>query len=232
MIRIIVVEDSELFRELLVRNLAKAGHHAIGVANSAALYRELLHSSADIVILDVELAGQCGFDIARELRAMSSTRRIGIIMVTSHGSPDYRVDGITSGADIYMTKPVDPRELLAYVRSLYRRLQESADQPDARRWRYHKQASQLLAPSGATLNLTHTEAAFLEILARHAGTPVDRRNIIALALKQNPLEYDARRLETMVSRLRRKMRGIHPLSQPIKAAHAVGYIFTEDIVVQ
>lgn len=232
MIRIIVVEDNVLFRELLVSNLTKAGHHATGVGNSAGLYRELLHASADIVVLDVELPDQNGFDIARELRAMSSTKRIGIIMVTAHDSPDERVDGISSGADIYMTKPVHPRELDAYVQRLHRRLHDGAEDSSTRRWHYRKQAGQLLAPSGTALELTHTEAAFVDILARHAGKPVERRDIIALALKKNPLEYDTRRLEAMVSRLRKKIRAAYPLSQPIKVAHAVGYIFTEDIMVQ
>lgn len=232
MIRIIVVEDNVLFRELLVSILTKAGHHAIGVGNSAGLYRELLHAGADIVILDVELPDQCGFDIARELRAMSSTKRIGIIMVTAHDSPDERVDGISSGADIYMSKPVHPGELEAYVQRLHRRLHDGTDESSTRRWHYKKQAGQLLVPSGTALELTHTEAAFVDILARHAGKPVERRDIIALALKKNLLEYDARRLEAMVSRLRKKIRAAYPLSQPIKVAHAVGYIFTEDITVQ
>ncbi len=232
MIRIIVVEDNVLFRELLVSNLTQAGHYAIGVGDSAGLYRELLHAGADIVVLDVELPDQNGFDIARALRSMSSTRRIGIIMVTSHDSTDYRVGGISSGADIYMTKPVHPKELDAYVQGLYRRLNGSKDESGARRWCYRKQASQLLAPSGTALALTHTEAAFVEILARHAGSPVERRDIISLALKKNLLDYDTRRLEAMVSRLRKKIRAAYPLSQPIKVAHAVGYLFSEDITVQ
>lgn len=232
MIRTIVVEDNPLFRELLVRTLTQAGHHAVGVDNGAALYRQLLQGGADIVVLDVELPDQNGLDIARELRAMGSTRRIGIIMVTAHDSADCRVGGISSGADIYLTKPVNPKELDAYVRGLYRRLHDKADDPGARRWHYRKQASQLLAPSGATLTLTHSESALVEILARHAGTPVERRDIIALALKKNLLDYDARRLEAMVSRLRKKIRAAYPLSQPIKVAHAVGYIFAEDIVLQ
>lgn len=232
MIRIIVVEDNPLFRELLVSILTRAGHHATGVGNGAGLYRELLHGRADIVVLDVELPDQNGFDIARELRAMSSTERIGIIMVTAHDSPDERVDGISSGADIYMTKPVDPRELEAYVQRLYRRLHDGTAESGARRWLFRKQAGLLLAPSGMALELTHTEAAFVDILARHAGKPVERRDIIALALNKNPLAYDTRRLEAMVSRLRKKIRAAHPLSQPIKVAHAVGYLFSEDITVQ
>lgn len=84
MIRIIAVEDNLLFRELLVSILTRAGHHVTGVGNGAGLYRELLHAGADIVVFDVELPDQNGFDIARELRAMSNTKRIGIIMVTAH----------------------------------------------------------------------------------------------------------------------------------------------------
>ncbi|MFS0755180.1 response regulator transcription factor [Noviherbaspirillum sp. 1P10PC] len=232
MIRIIVVEDNVLFRELLVANLTKAGHQATGVGNSAGLYRELLQASADIVVLDVELPDQNGFDVARELRAMRSTKRIGIIMVTAHDSPDERVDGISSGADIYLTKPVHPQELDAYVQRLHRRLHDGEEASSTRRWHYRRQAGQLLAPSGTALELTHTEAAFVDILACHVGKPVERRDIIGLALKKNPLEYDARRLEAMVSRLRKKIRAAYPLSQPIKVAHAVGYIFTEDITVQ
>ncbi|KAF3998170.1 response regulator transcription factor [Glaciimonas immobilis] len=228
-IRIVVVEDDDAFREIVVLSLLNRGYQARGVHDSAALYRDLLERPADIVVLDVELSGDNGFMIAQQLRTMQRTRLLGIIMLTSHSDLQARVDGLESGADMFITKPANPREISASIDSLYRRLNLNVEVQGSTPWRFVRTEWKLIAPSGAEITLTHLETLLVDILAEGDGRPVSRRAIISTALKQDPLAYDERRLEAVISRLRRKIAKSYGSSQPIKVAHSVGYIFADPI---
>lgn len=229
MIRIVLVEDEDDLRGEMVFNLAADGFDVVGVANSTSLYLDLLQNPADIVILDVGLHGEDGFTIARQLRSIHSTRTMGIIMLTARSGLSDRIEGLESGADIYLLKPVEFGELSAYIHSLYRRLH--ADQPieNPPVWHFHQNDWKLISPSGVDIELSHLETAFVDIIARNANKPVRRRDIVTHAFGQDPLSYDNRRLEAIVSRLRKKIHRIYPLSQPIKVVHSIGYIFTDAI---
>jgi DNA-binding response OmpR family regulator len=100
---------------------------------------------------------------------------------------------------------------------------------DQRPWRFSRNSWKLITPSGVDIVLTHLETLLLDILADSPGRPVRRKDIIATALQQDPLAYDERRLEAVVSRLRRKIAKFYTASQPIKVAHSVGYIFADPI---
>lgn len=230
MIRIVVVEDDDAFREIVVISLTNRGYQATGVHDSAALYRELLERPADIVVLDVELSGDNGFVIANQLRAMQRTRLLGIIMLTSYSDLQTRVDGLESGADMFITKPANPREITATIDSLYRRLKLNAEARGSKPWRFIRTEWKLIAPSGIEIMLTHLETLLVDILVEGHGRPVSRRVIISTALQQDPLAYDERRLEAVISRLRRKISKSYASSQPIKVAHSVGYIFADPIM--
>lgn len=229
-IRVIVVEDDEDLREETVFGLCVGGVEATGVSDAPALYRELIREPADIVVLDVGLPGESGIEIAKYMKAAQPTRVSGIIMLTGHGGVEDRVAGLQSGADIYLVKPIHPEELAAYVKSLYRRMQTGSVGPSHNvAWRLSVSQWRLTCPSGANTILSHHESVVLELLTRNAGRVVTRREIIAKALNQDPMTYDDRRLEAIVSRLRKKLHQLQPLSQPLKAAHGSGYIFTEPI---
>jgi DNA-binding NarL/FixJ family response regulator len=119
-LRIIVVEDQELMRQVTTRSLNQLGHHTVGVASSAELDAEWARGPADVLILDVELgAGESGFDIAERFR---SAHGCGVIMVSARGRIDDRVQGLDKGADAYFVKPVSFKELNAAVINLGRRL--------------------------------------------------------------------------------------------------------------
>jgi DNA-binding response OmpR family regulator len=228
-IRIVLVEDDDIFRELIEVNLSKRGYQVAGVRDGAALYRELIERPADIIVLDVDLPGDNGLLIASHLRAMQRTRLYGIIMLTSDSNIQTRLDGLDSGADVFLTKPTTPLEINAHIQSLYRRLTLNLQSHDQRPWRFSRNSWKLIAPSGADIVLTHLETLLLDILADSPGRPVRRKDIIATALQQDPLAYDERRLEAVVSRLRRKIAKSYTASQPIKVAHSVGYIFADPI---
>lgn len=227
-----MVEDNEIYRELIVSALGRFGHEAIGVGDGHALYRELIRGPADVIVLDVDLPGESGLEIAQQLRAVPGMRQMGIIMVTGHNRPQDRVAGLSNGADVYIGKPLNLDELDAYVRSLHRRLQpEDADQ-DTRPWRFRTSEWTLIAPNGAEIELTHLEASLITVLGQAPARPVRRRDIISKAFGSNPMEYDERRLEAIVSRLRRKIHKHYPLTQPLKVAHAVGYLFSEPMILE
>jgi DNA-binding response OmpR family regulator len=224
-LRIVVVEDEDDLREDVVFNLSDAGFEARGVGDGLALDDALRQAGADIVILDVGLPGEDGHAIARRLRADASLQSIGIIMLTAMGTLDDRVQGLKGGADIYMVKPVDFVELEACIESLARRLVPARVEPVGC-WSFAPDRWELVPPSGTAIKLTLTEKKLVDILIRAAGVAVPRRDIIK-GMGESPAEYDERRLEAAVSRLRRKIEQACPSStQPIQAAHGIGYAFT------
>lgn len=227
--RVVVVDDDDIFRDLVMLNLKYWGYDAYGVPDAATLYRELLERPVDIVILDIGLPGEDGLAIASHLRGMRQTRTLGIIMLTSYADLSKRVAGLESGADVYLCKPVNWPELRAQLHSLYRRLTLANVHEGSKPWRFLQSARTLVTPSGTEVPLTHLEAQLIGILVDGEGKPVRRREIIASALQQDPLAYDERRLEAVVSRLRRKIARVYGISQPIKVAHAVGYVFSDPV---
>lgn len=226
--RIVVVEDEEDLREEVIFNLVDDGFDAVGVEDGAGLERALREAPADIVILDVGLPGEDGFSLARRLREDPATRAMGIVMLTAMGTLDNRVQGLTDGADIYLVKPVVSAELHAGILSVSRRLALAAPALAADRWEYSAECWELSPPVGGKIKLTLTEKKLVEILIRDAGVAVKRRDIIK-GLGESPAEYDERRLEAVVSRLRRKIERSESPSQPIQVAHGVGYAFVEPI---
>ena len=221
-LRILVVEDSEELRLLLVSGLSDFGHLVRGVNDGRALDAALVEAPADIIILDIGLPGEDGMSIAKRLRR---TCRCGIVMVTSYGRVDDRVHSFGSGADLYFVKPVDLRELDAAVRSLAQRVfgqQEIS-------WRFNAKTSKLFTPKGTEIALTAQELNFLRKLIETPGENVLRNEIFA-ALGQPNDHYADRRLETMVSRLRSKVRSADPdYELPVHSRHNLGYAFLAEI---
>lgn len=228
--RVIVVDDDDLFRDLVMLHLKHWGYDASGVPDAGTLYRELLVRPVDIILLDICLPGEDGIAVASHLRAMRQTRLLGIVMLTSYRDLPKRIAGLESGADVFLSKPVSWPELHAQLQSLYRRLTLANQHEGSKPWRFLQGARTLVTPAGTEVPLTHLETQFIGILVDGEGKPVRRREIIATALQQDPLAYDERRLEAVVSRLRKKIARAYGMSQPIKVAHAVGYVFSDPVM--
>jgi DNA-binding response OmpR family regulator len=221
-LRIVVVEDSEEMRLMLVEGLAQFGHEVRGVVTGQQLDQALADTPADVVILDIGLPGEDGVSIAKRLRRVS---RCGIVMVTAYGRVDDRVHSFGSGADLYFVKPVDLRELDAALKSLAHRL---FGQP-ATTWRFNPKTSKLFTPLQVEVPLTAHELSFLRKLIETPGENVLRKDIF-LALGQPNDHYADRRLETMVSRLRSKVRKADPANElPVQSRHNLGYAFLAEI---
>lgn len=222
---ILVVEDEPALRRDLVEYLSLLGYACKGLASRSALIGELDTGVApDIVILDVGLPDGSGFDLARDIRNRCDC---GVIMLTALSESDDRTAGFDSGADIYLVKPASLPEIRASVQSLLRRLPHAgrAAPQEAELWRLNAVDWELTAPSGKTIKLTATELSFLTALFERVGQPCSRE-WLAQAIIRPQAAVDIRNLDTVVNRLRRKIRQAVEVEPPIKMIYGQGYIFS------
>jgi two-component system, OmpR family, response regulator PhoP len=217
----LVEDDTELRDAILAPALTESGFDVAVFGNAAGLYRSLLHRSFDVVVLDVGLPDEDGFDVARYLRSLSS---IGIVMLTGRATSPDRVRGLRHGADAYLTKPLDLDVLKATLHSLSRRLVvEDTHRVAAGTWRLGDGDWNLLAPDDVCIDLTASERSILRTLFDAKGQPVPREALIG-CLTADVYDFDPHRLEMLVHRLRRKVSvgSRHPL--PLRAVRGKGYV--------
>lgn len=227
---VVVVEDERDLREEVVDFLLTEGMVVRAAANGAELDRLMSDAGVDVVVLDLGLPNEDGTAIAARLRA--GPERVGIVMMTARGRIEERVFGYESGADIYLVKPVDYRELTAAILAVRRTRTASTpavanQQPYT--WLLDLSAWRLVAPSGASLRLTRSEMQLLDCLTVRPGEPVSRDVIGALMGKVFNLG-EHRYLDQVVSRLRRKVASELGWEAPIGSAHSQGYYFVGPVV--
>lgn len=221
-LHIVVVEDNQELREILVAGLGHFGFHVRGVADGTGLDQALCAAPADVVILDLGLPGEDGISIAQRLR---DTCDCGIVMVTGRGQISERVVGREAGADLYFVKPVDISELRVALLNLAQRL----PQPSRSAWRFTSLTSTLFTPSGIQVRLTAQECIVMQRLMQVPGTIIPRSEIFG-ALGQKDDIYADKRLEAMISRLRSKVRAMDPCNElPVRARHNLGYAFLSEV---
>ena len=203
---LLVVDDDARLRALLQRYLAEQGFR-VSSAPDAAAAREMLAAVAfDLVVLDVMMPGESGLELAESLRRQGN--EVPVLMLTARGAPDDRVAGFEHGADDYLAKPFDPRELALRIRTILKRA--AAPAPAALlaqapvqlgpRW-FDPERGELRGPEG-TVRLTGGEAALLAALARRAGEVLSREEIAAAL---GTPEAGERAVDVQVTRLRRKI---------------------------
>lgn len=221
-----LVDDDADFREEMVLGLSRLGLEAHGFHSATALYRAYAVRPPDVVILDIGLEGEDGLSVAAHLRA---SRSVGIIMATARGSIDDRVHGLSTGADAYLVKPVDVRELAATVLALSQRLTRShaavAVPLPAARWALEEGGWVLSDGMGHRLRLTTSEHHFLTRLFAERGKTVVRRAIVE-AMGGDVYEFNYAHLDTVASRLRRRAEKSNMLI-PLHAIRGEGFAFTD-----
>ncbi|PNS07620.1 response regulator [Solilutibacter silvestris] len=203
---LLVVDDDREIRGLLAVELAKMGYEVACAENGAAMRRALEQQTIDLVILDLNMPGEDGLTLCRQLRAAS---QVPIIMLTARGEPLDRIIGLEMGADDYLAKPFEPRELLARIRSVLRRthaLPHNLAPEQIRRarfagWTFDVEHRQLIGPDGRVTILGGAEFRLLRLMIDHANRVLTREQLISLgALGQS--EALDRAVDLQISRLR------------------------------
>lgn len=229
--RVILVEDDRDLRESLVEYLNLAGHEVEGVGTGLEFYRSLAEHSYDIAVVDLRLPDQDGFVLVEYARKNSE---MGLIILTARDGVEDRVNGYGAGADIYLVKPVDGRELAAAIASLAIRRRESVIGPGATpatAWQLDRSAWTLTPPAGEPIPLTGKEMQFMAQLAECPGRPVPRETLL-LCLYASQDDSASRSLEALIRRLRAKIAGAAENAAPIKTSHSVGYVFAACLLVK
>jgi two-component system, OmpR family, response regulator len=237
--RVIVVDDEPDLRSMIVEYLGKQGFGVRAAADGRELDAYLAADFPDILILDVNMPGEDGFAIARRLRAKSA---VPILMLTAADDIVDRVVGLEIGADDYLTKPFDPRELLARIRALLRRavapaaasaaeapLTASAAGDPGSKVRFGRllldlDARRLVQSDGTEWALTTTEFNLLAAFARHPNRVLSREQLLDLAQSRGDDVFD-RSIDVRIARIRRKVEPDPERPQTIKTVRGLGYIF-------
>lgn len=220
--RILLVEDDTELREALAENLRLNGMSVVEAASGLAFHQALPGHRFDVVILDVNLPDTNGFQLARIVHAIP--RRPGIILLTARTGQHDRIQGYTEGADLYMTKPVDGRELFLAVRNLATRVQHGRGQITSAAWQLDVVGKRLVTPEGTALALTSREVLLLEQFVLAEGKPVPHSTLTAIMGYGSP-GPESRGLDAALRRLHEKAHA-QDLRLPLQVIHAIGIRFT------
>lgn len=223
--RIIVVDDDPELRSLLQRFLGEHGFHVRAVDGGAALDQALRREPADVIVLDLMMPGEDGLAICRRLRA--SEDQTPIIMLTARGDPVDRVLGLEMGADDYLAKPFLPRELVARIAAIQRRMApgrlQAQDEVIAIGPFEINFSAMTVCRDGAALDLSSREYALMAALARSAGRPLSRAQLIERALGRDA-EVTDRAIDVQVARLRRAIGDDPAAPRHVRTVWGVGYV--------
>ncbi len=233
--RILVVDDEEGIRDLLATYLNGFGFETEAVSDGPSMRAELARRRPDIVLLDLGLPGEDGLSLARELRAQPNAP--GIIIVTGRGQPVDRIVGLELGADDYVAKPFDLRELAARIRSVLRRIKPDPAPPQAAAtacfgfagWRIDLSARSLIGPEGSPVSLTTGEFDLLAAFVRNPNRALSRDELMDLMHHREAGPYD-RAIDVQVGRLRRKIESDPAEPALIKSVRGIGYLFAPQVL--
>ena len=229
--KLLVVDDDPELRELITAYLSKQGYDIVAVADGRAMDHAFAAGGVDLVILDLMLPGEDGLDIAKRLK---QTTDVPIIIVSAQGEEIDRIVGLEVGADDYIGKPFNPRELLARVRAVLRRVRGSGTVGPLARivefgdFRLDLNAH-LLTRNGTTVPLTSGEFDLLGILVRHPNQVLDRDRILDLLTGAERSPFD-RSIDVRITRLRSKIEPDPSSPVFIRTIWGKGYMFCPDVL--
>jgi DNA-binding response OmpR family regulator len=229
---IVVVDDEPGLRGMIEDYLTMQGYSVQPAENGAALDRLLASKTPDLILLDVNLPGEDGFSIVRRLR--NAGERMGIIMLTGNADETSKVTGLINGADDYLPKPFEVRELLARVRSVLRRLPPAAEKHAESRQQLSfgpyvldVEGRRLFTPDGAEIEVSSMDFDLLEAFARHPRQVLSRDRLCELAHGRALGDAD-RSLDIRIARLRKKIEADPSEPTLLRTVRGEGYVFEPD----
>lgn len=231
--RILVVDDDARLRELLLRYLGEQGYAVHGAADAAGMDRQLAREHYDLMVLDLMLPGEDGLAICRRLRGTGE--QLPIIMLTAKGDAIDRIVGLEMGADDYLPKPFNPRELLARIHAVLRRHGRAGPPGAPARQEpritfgtfVFEPALRRLTRDGQVVPLTSGEFALLHVLVAHPRQPLSRDKLMELA-RGRALEAFDRSIDVQISRLRKIIEANPGEPRYIQTVWGFGYVFVPD----
>ncbi len=231
---VLIVDDDVDVRTMLAEYLSAQGYAVVEAADGEAMRREIDRHLPDVILLDVRLPGEDGLSLARYLRERYD---VGIIMVTGSGETIDRIVGLEIGADDYVTKPFDPRELLARVKSVMRRMQARAlaeaptpaGAPEVQRVRVGRcqldvDSRRLFDEGGQEVQMTAMEFDLLRVFIGNPNRVLSRDQLLTLTRNREWEPFD-RSIDIRIARLRRKIEPDPEHPQAIRTIRSAGYMF-------
>ena len=229
---ICIVDDDEEIRSLLSDYLRRNGFSTCTAGNAAEFLEIQRRVPCSLIVMDIMLPGMNGLELFRTLRAEST---VPVIFLTALGDITDRIVGLELGADDYLSKPFEPRELLARIRTVLRRTEGSArrDQPETTPlqfagWLLDRSARHLVAPDGVVVSLSGTEYRLLEIFLQNPQRVLSRDELLERTQGRNAVPYD-RSIDVQISRLRTRLRDNGREPQLIKTVRGDGYVLATDV---
>ncbi len=230
-VRLLLVDDEAALREPLAEYLSRQGF-AVSQAVSAAQARTILQNETpELVLLDIMMPGEDGLSLCRHL---SEARAIPVILLTARGEATDRIVGLEIGADDYVVKPFEPRELVARIRSVLRRAAKAAPQAaeeelfEFEGWRLDPLKRRLTDPSGAMVSISSVEFRLLMAFVEHPRQVLDRDRLLEMVQGREAHLFD-RAVDNQVSRLRRKIEADSRNPTLIQTVWGGGYMLAADV---
>jgi two-component system OmpR family response regulator len=229
-IRVLVVEDDPALQRMILNYFQGNDIHTLVASGRVQMVRQLADADVNLVILDLRLGHEDGLDLLREIRAGSD---VPVIIITGHRRDDIdRVVGLELGADDYLTKPFNLRELLARVRAVLRRIDSGRAQPPREPergrfrfsgWQLDRKTRRLTDPAGATVALTKGEYALLLAFLDAPQRPLSREHLLQATRVHEDI-FD-RSIDVQILRLRRKLERDPSAPRVIQTERGIGYVF-------
>jgi len=220
---VLVVDDDNRLRDLLGQFLGEHGFLVVTASDAADARAKMKTLAFDIIVLDLMMPGESGLDFAEDLRR---TSEVPILMLTAMGESENRIEGLERGADDYLVKPFEPRELLLRLHSILRRMPSPLEAPAN-----VSMGDVVFSPSrgelsrdGKPIRLTDVEAALLGALAKRSGEILDREELITLTGAGG----GGRAIDVQVTRLRRKIEQDPKLPRYLQTVRGKGYVLRPD----
>lgn len=229
-LHILVVDDHQEIRDLLAKYLTKNGLRVTQAASAKDARRLIEDRAIDLIVLDIMMPGEDGLSLCRHVR---ETVEIPIILLSALGEDTDRIVGLEVGADDYLTKPFNPRELLARIKAVVRRSPivqpgEAAVSKSTRlsfdRWQFDPEKRQLTDDKGTVQDLSTGEFRLLAVMTAHPGVVMDRDRLLDLTRGRTAAPFD-RSIDNQVRRLRKKLERDPSNPELIKTVWGGGYVF-------